>query len=91
MVSTIIVIDNGRNPNSIKAHTLDVVKIVFEAYVASATIVAQVAAVILGTIVSSKSISQYLVDCPSFPLLSVCTEATTDQEKYNKGPTDPFL
>lgn len=82
MVSPIIIIYDRRNPDSIKAHALDVVKIVFKSDVPSTTIVSQVATVILSTIISGKSISQYLVDCPSFPLLSVPTQATTDQQKY---------
>ncbi len=69
MVTSIAIVDDWGDPDCIKAHTLNVVKVVDDTSVATAAVVAQISAVVLLAIISGESISEELINGPSLPLL----------------------
>lgn len=69
MVTSIAIVNDWGNPDGIKAHTLNVVEVVDDTFVTTTTVVAQISAVILLAIISGESVSEELINCPSFPLL----------------------
>lgn len=81
MVSSVTVVNDGRNPDGIEAHSLDVVEVVFDPFESSPTVVAQVAAGRLGFIITSESISEELVDRSLLPFLFVGAEG----QKHTEG------
>jgi hypothetical protein len=69
MIAAVPVINNRGYPNGIKAHTLNVVKIVDNTLVATTTVVTQILAIVLLTIISCESVCQQLINCSLSPLL----------------------
>lgn len=57
MIPTIIVINDGADPNRVESHPLNIIQMVFYSYVPSTTIIAYIRAISSAPIISSKSIS----------------------------------
>jgi hypothetical protein len=68
MVTTIVVINNRRDPDRIEAHTLDIVEVVDDAAVGAAAVVAEVAAAVAPG-GAGEAIGEELVDGAGFPLV----------------------
>lgn len=78
MISTVSVINNWRYPDSIKPHTLNIVQIVDNTSVTTATVVTQILTIVLLTIISCESVSQELIDCSLSPLLRGTSQDALD-------------
>jgi len=70
MVVIAEVLRNGRDPDGAKAKILDVVQLLLDALPGTSTVLVNVITVSGGVIRSPESISDDLVDAPSFPFLS---------------------
>jgi hypothetical protein len=78
MVSSISVLNDWRNPNCIETHALNVVKVVNDSFVTSSTVVTEVLAIVILTIISSKSISQELIDGSFSPFIRRASQDAVD-------------
>lgn len=56
MIATFIILDDRRYPNSIKTHALNIIKVIGESLVPSSTVIAQILAGCILSIISGKSI-----------------------------------
>jgi len=85
MISSISIIYDGRDPNGIKAHALNIVKIVDDSAIPTSTIVTKIIATIVLSIIPGKSVGEELIDGSFLPLLLVgssnkCSDAENKEE-----------
>ena len=70
MVSITIIINMGRDPDSVESHSSNVIQMIFYSFPSSTTIIWKISAgtIILSSVWFSKSVSKNLINSSSFPL-----------------------
>jgi hypothetical protein len=84
VVATVEVIDDRRDPNSIKSHSLDVVKAILHAFEGTAAVIAEVGAGRATSWVLLVAISEDLVDRAFFPVGCGTGSGTSTEHSCNE-------
>lgn len=84
MVTWLQIVDNWRNPDSIKAHTFDIVKAVSKTVKGTAAIVGQVIAGTTAWLIFLVTIGEDLVNRALFPLLGVAGKSGSSKQSSSE-------
>lgn len=85
MVASVHVLDNWTDPNSIEAHSCDVVQVVLDSLVSSTAVVSQVIARTASAAALRESISKDLIHTSLFPIVSVSSSCASDHACSGKS------
>jgi len=78
VISTVDVVDGGRYPDGIEAHTLDIVQVVDHSLVVTTAVIAEVPARVGVTVATAKSIGKDLVDGALLPGSGVASVGSSE-------------
>jgi len=84
VVSGVKVVDDGTDPDGVKSHATDVVKVVLEAVESSTAVVAEVSAGIISSAVLSVAIGEDLIDRSLLPSGGVAGMGKSGQSSDSK-------
>lgn len=90
VVASISVVDNGGDPDGVKAHALNVIEVVDDALVTTSTVISEISAIILLAIIAGESVCKELINGPSLPLLRRAGDDATNEKAGQNEKIDVF-